>query len=170
VPIDAVALPRNLIAWLTSDAGRLATERLLAPLDELGPARSLTAVRTLDAWLDEQGSLLRCAERRHLHRNAVGYRIRQIRERLDVDLDNPAQRLAVQLACRSRLLAGRRLGLACGSGGPRRRGSSHTRSQVRPVADKVAVDDACTAASLSDRPHDERLAATGVAGGEHVRA
>jgi hypothetical protein len=105
VPIDAVALPRNLIEWLTSDAGRLATERLLAPLDELGPARSLTAVRTLDAWLDEQGSLLRCAERLHLHRNAVGYRIRQIRGRLDVDLDNPDQRLAVQLACRSRLLA-----------------------------------------------------------------
>jgi hypothetical protein len=106
VPIDAVALPRNLIEWLTSDAGRLATERLLAPLDELGPERSLTAVRTLDAWLDEQGSLLRCAERLHLHRNAVGYRIRQIRERLNVDLDNPDQRLAVQLACRSRLLAG----------------------------------------------------------------
>jgi hypothetical protein len=61
VPIDAVALPRNLIEWLTSDAGRLATERLLAPLDELGPARSLTAVRTLSAWLDEQGSLIRCA-------------------------------------------------------------------------------------------------------------
>ena len=109
VPIDAVALPRTLIEWLTSDAGRLATERLLAPLDDLGPERSMTAVRTLDAWLDEQGSLVRCAERLHLHRNAVGYRIRQIRERLGVDLDNPDQRLALQLACRSRLLAGSRV-------------------------------------------------------------
>jgi sugar diacid utilization regulator len=105
VPIDAVALPRTLIEWLTSDAGRLATQRLLGPLDDLGPARGLAAVQTLHAWLDEQGSLVRCAERLHLHRNAVGYRIRQIRERLDVDLDDPDQRLALQLACRSRLLA-----------------------------------------------------------------
>jgi DNA-binding PucR family transcriptional regulator len=105
VPIDAVALPRTLIEWLTSDAGRSATRRMLEPLDELGAERSLTAVRTLNAWLEEQGSLLRCAERLHLHRNAVGYRIRQIRERLAVDLDDPEQRLALQLACRARLLA-----------------------------------------------------------------
>jgi hypothetical protein len=104
VPIDAVALPRTLVEWLTSDAGRLATQRLLEPLDALGPARSLTAVRTLQAYLDERGSLARCAERLHLHRNAVGYRMRAIREQLDVDLDDPDQRLALQLACRSRLL------------------------------------------------------------------
>jgi sugar diacid utilization regulator len=106
VPIDAVALPRSLIEWLGSDAGRLATRRVLEPLDALGPARALTAVRTLHAYLDEQGSLVRCAARLHLHRNAVAYRIRQIRERLPVDLDDPDQRLALQLACRSRLLAG----------------------------------------------------------------
>jgi hypothetical protein len=104
VPIDAVALPRTLIEWLTSDAGRLSTRRLLEPLDALGPVRSLTAVRTLHAYLDEQGSLVRCAERLHLHRNAVAYRIRHIRERLTVDLDDADQRLALQLACRSRLL------------------------------------------------------------------
>lgn len=104
VPIDAVALPRTLIDWLTSDAGRLATQRLLEPLDALGPSRAETAVRTLHAYLDEQGSLVRCAERLHLHRNAVGYRLRQIRERIGLDLDDPDQRLALQLACRARLL------------------------------------------------------------------
>jgi sugar diacid utilization regulator len=106
VPIDAVALPRSLIEWLSSDSGRLATRRILEPLDALGPARALTAVRTLHAYLDEQGSLVRCAQRLHLHRNAVAYRIRQIRERLAIDLDDPDQRLALQLACRSRLLGG----------------------------------------------------------------
>ena len=54
------------------------------------------------------GSLVRCAERLHLHRNAVGYRMRAIREQLGVDLDDPDQRLALQLACRSRLLEGDR--------------------------------------------------------------
>jgi hypothetical protein len=106
VPIDAVALPRTLVEWLTSDAGELATQRLLEPLDALGPARAETAVRTLQAYLDEQGSLVRCAERLHLHRNAVAYRMRAIREQLAVDLDDPDQRLALQLACRSRLLGG----------------------------------------------------------------
>ena len=106
VPFEAVTLPRTLVEWLASDAGRLATQRLLAPLDALGPARAHVAVRTLHAYLDERGSLVRCAERLHLHRNAVGYRMRAIREQLGVDLDDPDQRLALQLACRSRLLAG----------------------------------------------------------------
>jgi sugar diacid utilization regulator len=104
VSIDDVALPRTLIDWLSSDAGRLATHRLLEPLDALGSERAETAVRTLHAYLDEQGSLVRCAERLHLHRNAVAYRLRGIRERLAVDLDDPDQRLALQLACRARLL------------------------------------------------------------------
>jgi sugar diacid utilization regulator len=104
VPIDAVALPRTLIDWLTSDAGRLATQRLLEPLDALGTVRAETAVRTLHVYLDEQGSLVRCAERLHLHRNAVAYRLRQIREHIGSDLDDPDQRLALQLACRARLL------------------------------------------------------------------
>jgi sugar diacid utilization regulator len=104
VSIESVSLPRTLIEWLTSEAGRLATHRLLEPLDALGPARAETAVRTLHAYLDEQGSIVRCADRLHLHRNAVAYRLRGIRDRLGVDLDDPDKRLALQLACRARLL------------------------------------------------------------------
>ncbi|HEX9624556.1 MAG TPA: helix-turn-helix domain-containing protein [Streptosporangiaceae bacterium] len=40
----------------------------------------------------------------HLQRNAVTNRLRSITELLDVDLDDPDQRLALQLACRARLL------------------------------------------------------------------
>jgi DNA-binding PucR family transcriptional regulator len=39
-----------------------------------------------------------------LHRNAVTNRLRSITELLDVDLEDPDQRLALQLACRARLL------------------------------------------------------------------
>jgi len=76
----------------------------LAPLEKLGPARADTAIRTLAAYLDEQGSVVRTAERLHLHRNAVTNRLRTITELLDVDLEDPDQRLALQLACRARLL------------------------------------------------------------------
>jgi DNA-binding PucR family transcriptional regulator len=39
-----------------------------------------------------------------LHCNAVANRIRGITELLDVDFGDPDQRLALQLACRARLL------------------------------------------------------------------
>ena len=55
--------------------------------------------------LDQQGSIVRTASVLHLHRNAVTYRLRRITDLLGVDLDDPDQRLALQLACRARLLA-----------------------------------------------------------------
>ncbi|MCE7011935.1 helix-turn-helix domain-containing protein [Kibdelosporangium philippinense] len=62
------------------------------------------AIATLQVYLDEQGSHIRAAERLHVHRNAVAYRMRQTSGLLEVDLDDPEQRLALHLACRARLL------------------------------------------------------------------
>ncbi len=53
---------------------------LLAPLDALGPDKSATYVETLHTYLDERGSLQRAAARLHLHRNAVVYRMAQIKQ------------------------------------------------------------------------------------------
>jgi sugar diacid utilization regulator len=101
---DAVGIRRMLMEWYASDTVRASVRDQLAPLEKLGPARADTAIRTLAAYLDEQGSVVRTAERLHLHRNAVTNRLRSITELLDVDLDDPDQRLALQLACRARLL------------------------------------------------------------------
>ena len=105
VHIDAVGLPPLLVDWLGSRAAQLSTQRLLAPFDALDDARAEAAVRTLSTYLDEHGSLTRSAERLHLHKNAVAYRMRRIREQLaGVDLDDPDRRLELQLACRAWLL------------------------------------------------------------------
>jgi DNA-binding PucR family transcriptional regulator len=105
VHIDAVGLPPMLVDWLGSRAAQLSTQRLLAPFDELDEARAEAAVRTLSTYLDEHGSLTRSAERLHLHKNAVAYRMRRIREQLNgVDLEDPDRRLELQLACRAWLL------------------------------------------------------------------
>jgi hypothetical protein len=105
VHIDAVGLPPMLVDWLGSRAAQLSTQRLLAPFDALDDARAEAAVRTLSTYLDEHGSLTRSAERLHLHKNAVAYRMRRIREQLEgVDLDDPDRRLELQLACRAWLL------------------------------------------------------------------
>ena len=101
---DAVGIRRMLMEWYASETVRASVRDQLAPLERLGPARADTAIRTLAAYLDEQGSVVRTAERLHLHRNAVTNRLRTITELLEVDLEDPDQRLALQLACRARLL------------------------------------------------------------------
>jgi sugar diacid utilization regulator len=101
---DASGVQRMLMEWYASDTARASVRVQLAPLERLGQARGETAIRTLAAFLDEQGSVNRTARRLHLHRNAVTYRMRRITGLLGVDLDDPDQRLALQLACRARLL------------------------------------------------------------------
>jgi len=102
---DAVGVQRMLMEWYSSDTARASVRDQLAPLEKLGPGRADTAIQTLAAYLDEQGSIVKTAQRLHLHRNAVANRLRGITELLDIDLDDPDQRLALQLACRARLLA-----------------------------------------------------------------
>jgi len=102
---DATGVQRMLMEWYASDTARASVRAQLAPLERLGPARGETAIRTLAAYLDQQGSIVRTASVLHLHRNAVSYRLRRITDLLGVDLDDPDQRLALQLACRARLLA-----------------------------------------------------------------
>jgi sugar diacid utilization regulator len=101
---DAVGVRRMLMEWYASDTARASVRDQLAPLEKLGPGRAETAIRTLAAYLDEQGSIVRTAQKLHLHRNAVANRLRGITELLEMDLDDPDQRLALQLACRARLL------------------------------------------------------------------
>jgi sugar diacid utilization regulator len=102
--LDAVGIRRMLMEWYASDTVRASVRDQLAPLEKLGPGRADTAIRTLAAYLDEQGSIIRTAQKLHLHRNAVTNRLRGITELLDADLGDPDQRLALQLACRARLL------------------------------------------------------------------
>jgi sugar diacid utilization regulator len=101
---DAVGIRRMLMEWYASDTVRASVRDQLAPLEKLGAARADTAIRTLAVYLDEQGSIIKTAQKLHLHRNAVTNRLRAITELLDVDLTDPDQRLVLQLACRARLL------------------------------------------------------------------
>lgn len=106
VHIDAVGLPPLMVDWLGTPAAQDSVGRLLGPLVEQGGGRADTAIRTLQVYLDERGSLVRAGERLHLHKNAVSYRMKRIRVALeDVDLDDPDRRLELQLACRAWLLS-----------------------------------------------------------------
>jgi hypothetical protein len=101
---DAVGVQRMLMEWYASDTARASVRDQLAPLEKLGSPRAETAIQTLAAYLDQQGSISKTAQQLHLHRNAVANRIRVITGLLDIDLEDSDQRLALQLACRARLL------------------------------------------------------------------
>ncbi|GGL93661.1 DNA-binding protein [Streptomyces fumigatiscleroticus] len=57
-------------------------------------------VRSLTAYLDAAGDIPRAARRLVLHPNTLRYRLRRIRERFGLDLDDPDTRLVVTLAVR----------------------------------------------------------------------
>jgi sugar diacid utilization regulator len=105
VAFDSSGLRRGLVEWYTSDTARDAVATVLAPLVGLGGPRAERLIRTLHVYLDQQGSLTRTAEVLNLHRNTVSYRVDQIFSLLDIDPENPDDRLLLQLACRGRDLA-----------------------------------------------------------------
>ncbi|HEY3082488.1 MAG TPA: helix-turn-helix domain-containing protein [Chloroflexota bacterium] len=74
--------------------------RMLAPLLEHDRRSNGELLRTLDAYLACGCSPTAAAERLHLHRNGLLYRLQRIREILPVDLDDPEQRLGLHLALR----------------------------------------------------------------------
>jgi DNA-binding PucR family transcriptional regulator len=102
---DATGVRRGLVEWYTSDAARESAKLLLAPLDHVDSRSRNTAIRTLAAYLDSNGSLARAGDSLHVHRNAVAYRVKRALDLLQVTLEDPEQRLMLHLACRAELLS-----------------------------------------------------------------
>lgn len=98
---DLAGLDRMLEEWYSSDAAQQAVRELLQPILDLGGERPGHLLGILRAYLDHHGSPARAAEEVHMHRNAVSRNIRRIEAMLQADLDDPQQRLALQLACRA---------------------------------------------------------------------
>ncbi|HVB97371.1 MAG TPA: helix-turn-helix domain-containing protein [Chloroflexota bacterium] len=59
-------------------------------------------LRTLDAYFSSHGSPTEAAERLHVHRNTLLYRLQRIRSIAGIDLEDPEVRLSLQLALRIR--------------------------------------------------------------------
>lgn len=98
---DLAGLDRMLEQWYSSDAAQQAVTELLQPILDLKGKRRGQLIAILRAYLDHHGSPAKAAEEVGLHRNAVSRNIRQIETMLKANLDDPQQRLALQLACRA---------------------------------------------------------------------
>lgn len=104
-------LPRAMLRF--DDEAALGAYRLLYPIWEtpllrryrdlhvgalvLEDARGILQ-ETLRVYLEQGGSQRQTAEALGIHRNTLGYRLRQIRQALPVDLDAPNTRLTLHLA------------------------------------------------------------------------
>jgi sugar diacid utilization regulator len=105
---DVTGLRRVLLDFYASPISRSLLHDVLSPLDALGAERATMSVRTLLSYLAHNNSLAQAGRELNLHPNAVGYRLKRIRETLQLDLDDPDVRFSVELACRVRLLGASR--------------------------------------------------------------
>lgn len=100
---DAAAVGPSLDVARVLDAVRPVWEAGGGPVHELvrdDLASGGELVRTLAAYLDASGDVARAAARLMVHPNTLRYRLRRVRERFDVDLDDPDTRLLITLAVR----------------------------------------------------------------------
>ncbi|MEM9519875.1 MAG: helix-turn-helix domain-containing protein [Actinomycetota bacterium] len=100
--IDRLGFSRALVHWAEIDGVRPVLAEILEPLEELGPAKADRAIETLRVYLDSGRNLNMTARMLGLHRNTARYRVERISNSLEVDLEDPEQRLLVELACRVR--------------------------------------------------------------------
>ncbi len=97
VQVDRLGLAQLLLAWTRTDTFQPAARTLLQPLEQ----QPGDLLRTLAAYLDAESSLAETAAVLGVHRNTVAGRVARIQQLLAVDLDDPEQRLALHLACRT---------------------------------------------------------------------
>lgn len=96
--VDEMGVQRILFGWYASEEFGTFAQTLLRPI--LAEDREDQLLKTLEVYLDNESSPSVTGDVLGVHRNTVVNRVARIKSLLAVDLDEPDQRLAVQLACR----------------------------------------------------------------------
>ncbi|MDI5962515.1 PucR family transcriptional regulator [Streptantibioticus silvisoli] len=99
--LEEVAVPATLLRML--DAARPAWQEGVGPLHLLAEherEHGGELLESLAVYLDEFGDVAAAAARLTVHTNTLRYRLRRMRERFGVDLDDPDTRLLAMLAVR----------------------------------------------------------------------
>ena len=73
VEFDRLGIDQALLDWYSTQEARDSARRLLAPFSQLTPEKAEVSMRTLQAYLDYQGSLTQTAAALFIHRNASAF-------------------------------------------------------------------------------------------------
>jgi PucR C-terminal helix-turn-helix domain len=105
--IVAEARITDLAMLAAADILRVLEETVLAPLEAETPNSSRRLEETLRCWLALKGSQSSVAAALGVHPQTVRYRLARLRELFGAALEDPERRFDLELALRSRQLAGR---------------------------------------------------------------
>ena len=97
---DRLGLGRALVRWAEIDGVRPVINEIMAPLLDQTPRQARQALSTLRTYLDSGQNVTKTAEALHIHRNTARYRLERIAALLPVDMDDPDDRLLLELSCR----------------------------------------------------------------------
>jgi hypothetical protein len=103
---EAEAELTGLLLRASPDIARALQDQALAPLALQTEASRARLEATLLAWLRHHGAQAAIADELAVHPQTVRYRMRRLRDLLGPAIDDPDQRLALELALRSRLTGG----------------------------------------------------------------
>jgi purine catabolism regulator len=93
-----------LLALQDDDALRLYSDSLLAPIEQTDGGYGGELLRSLEAFIEQNGQWERAARILYCHRHTLRYRIRRIEELTGRDLGNAHDRIELWLALRAREL------------------------------------------------------------------
>ena len=94
-----------LLARAPDSAAELA-RHVLGPVLQLPGEDSELLLHTARRWLECQGSTSAAAQRLHVHRNTVGYRLRRLHELTGLDLAHPLEAAQLHLALEAARVTG----------------------------------------------------------------
>jgi purine catabolism regulator len=97
---------RLLLAVQDDDALRVYTDSVLGPLEDGGGEYGDELLRSLEAFIEQNGQWEKAARQLYCHRHTLRYRIRRIEELTGRDLKSARDRIELWLALRARELIG----------------------------------------------------------------
>jgi purine catabolism regulator len=97
---------RLLLAVQDDDALRVYTESVLGPLEDGGGEYGDELLRSLEAFIEQNGQWEKAARQLYCHRHTLRYRIKRIEELTGRDLKSARDRIELWLALRARELIG----------------------------------------------------------------
>jgi purine catabolism regulator len=98
VTFDNLGIYQLLIQMEDEPAARRFSDKIVGPLVDYDNRHRSSLVETIIAYFGHHGNVSQTADALYIHRNTLSYRLERIQELTGQDLEDPDERLALQLA------------------------------------------------------------------------